>query len=58
MSIDELIDLLQARLTYTWAQRVAASQRGDIATIQKLDADLASTQGTLAQLQALVAQGQ
>ena len=55
MSIDELITLLQSRLTYTQAQRVAASQRGDIAMVQRLDADLASTQGTLSQLQTLLA---
>ena len=53
MSIDELITLLQARLSYTQAQRAVAAQRGDIAMVQQLDTDLTSTQATLALLQSL-----
>jgi hypothetical protein len=55
MSIKELIDLLQARLTYTQGQRAVAAQRGDVAMVQQLDADITSTQATLTTLQLLFA---
>lgn len=50
MNIQDLITLLQNRIAFTQAQRAAAVQRGDIALVQSLDSDIASTQGTLDQL--------
>jgi hypothetical protein len=52
MSIQDLIVLLQNRITFNQGQRTA--QRGDVSLVQSLDADLASTQATLDQLQSLV----
>ena len=54
MSINDLIILLENRLAFSHAQRVAAAQRGDVALVQQLDADMASTQATLDQLRTLV----
>jgi hypothetical protein len=54
MSIQDLIVLLQNRITFNQGQRTAAVQRGDVSLVQSLDADLASTQATLDQLQSLV----
>lgn len=53
MSINDLISMLENRLAYTRAQRTAAEQRGDIAQVAALDADIASTQATLDQLRTL-----
>jgi|GEM_PF-6138657 len=55
MSIQDLITLLENRLSFSHGQRVAAAQRGDIALVQQFDSDIASTQSTLDQLRALVA---
>lgn len=54
MSIQDLIALLQARLSFNQGQRTAAVQRGDIAQVQSLDADIAATQSSLDQLRTLV----
>ena len=54
MSIQDLIELLQNRLTFNAANRAAAAQRGDIALVQQYDADTASTQATLDQLRSLL----
>ena len=53
MSIQDLIALLENRITFNQTQRNAASQRGDVALVQQLDADIASTQATLDQLRTL-----
>ena len=50
MSIQDLITLLQNRIAFNQGQRTAAAQRGDVALVQQLDADTASTQATLDQL--------
>ena len=54
MNIYDLISMLENRLVYTRSQRIAAEQRGDIAQVSALDADLASTQATLDQLRTLL----
>lgn len=54
MSLNDLIILLENRLAFSHAQRIAAAQRGDVALVQQLDADMASTQATLDQLRTLV----
>lgn len=54
MSVQDLITLLENRLTFSQAQRNAAVQRGDVSLVQQLDADIASTQATLDQLRTLV----
>lgn len=54
MSVHDLISLLQNRITFNQGQRIAANQRGDVALVQQLDADIASTQATLDQLQTLL----
>jgi hypothetical protein len=53
MSLDDLITLLQNRLSFNAQQRAAAAQRGDIAQVSALDADSATTQSTLDALQAV-----
>lgn len=53
MSIQDLIKLLQNRLAFNEQQRAGAAQRGDIATVQSIDADTLSTQATLDALVAL-----
>ena len=54
MSIQELITLLHNRLTFNAEQRAAAFARGDATLVATIDADIASTQVTLSQLQSLV----
>lgn len=54
MSIQELIALLQNRLTFNVTQRAAAYARGDAALVASIDMDSASTQATLDQLLGLV----
>lgn len=50
MSIDEIILILQRRLAFNTSQRELAVMRGDLVTIDALDADTASTQVTIAVL--------
>lgn len=54
MSIQDLIALLQNRLTFNAGQRAAAFARGDAALVASIDADTVSTQATLDQLQSLL----
>lgn len=54
MSIQDLIAILQNRLTFNQGQRTAAVQRGDVAAVASLDADINSTQATLDQLLSLL----
>jgi hypothetical protein len=54
MSIQELITLLQNRLTFNSIQRAAALSRGDAAMVENLDKDTTNTQATLDQLLTLV----
>ena len=52
MSIDDLIVILENRLAFNAQQRAAAVQRGDLPQVQAIDADSATTQGTLDALRA------
>lgn len=52
MTIAELILILKSRLAFNASQREMAVMRGDLVTIATLDADTASTQATLAVLEA------
>lgn len=54
MSIADLIIMLRNRIVFNAQQRAAAVQRGDVQYVASLDADTASTQTTLAALEALV----
>lgn len=54
MSIQDLITMLRNRLAFNATQRSAAVARGDVQHVSTLDADTASTQVTLAALEALV----
>lgn len=54
MSIQDLIALLENRISFNQGQRAAAVQRGDIARVQELDVDINSTHSTLDQLRSLV----
>lgn len=53
MTIQDLIKLMQNRLTFLEQQRGGAVQRGDVALVQHIDADTMSTQATLDALVAL-----
>lgn len=55
MSIQDLIQLLQNRLTFTAAERERAVARGDISYIEALDRDTAQTSQSLVALQAAAA---
>jgi hypothetical protein len=48
MTIDELIALLNNRLTFNAGQRAAAALRGDLAAVTLFDEDTATTTATLA----------
>jgi hypothetical protein len=52
VTIQEIIDLLRARLNYLASQRVLASSTGDIAQIMSLDEESAQTADTLARIEA------
>lgn len=54
MTLQELIAMLENRLRFNQSQRTSAAQRGDIALVASLDADMAETQNTLLQLRELV----
>lgn len=54
MSLADLISLLNNRLSHAANQRASAFQRGDVVAVAALDADMASTQATLDQLQSLL----
>lgn len=50
MKVSDLITLLERRLVYLGTLRSSAAALGDIAQIERLDADMAETQETLNQL--------
>lgn len=53
MTLDELIRLMEARLSALNGARASAAAVGDLAQITRLDADVAQTQQTLDQLRTL-----
>lgn len=52
MTLQQLIEMLENRLRWNAEQRAAAEARGDVSTVESLDKDSASTQGTLTVLRA------
>jgi len=54
MTIQELIGLLENKLSYTQAQHISAIQRGDIELVEKLNQEIVNTQSTLDQLRTLL----
>jgi hypothetical protein len=54
MTLEQLIDLLQRRTVWLQAERARAVDRGDVESVLALDADLTTTQATLATLTAAV----
>lgn len=55
MNLEDIIKLLENRLTYHGQQRDAAFNRGDLKSVQSYEEDIASTQNTLAQIRGLLA---
>lgn len=55
MTPQQLIVLLENRISHYTQQRISAEQRGDITLVQLLDADIMTTQSTINQLRSLVA---
>ena len=53
MSINELIRILENRLSHNAQLRQAAVMRGDVGAIAELDRDITSTQATLEALRTL-----
>lgn len=54
MSIEELISMLENRQAFNDRSRVAAVQRGDVAQVAIIDADISSTQNTIDRLRTLL----
>ena len=54
MSFDDLIRLMEARLSALNSARGSAAAVGDLAQVTKLDADIVTTQTTLDQLRSLL----
>ena len=54
MNLEDIIKLLENRLTYHSQQRDAAFNRGDLKSMQLYDEDIASTQQTLDQIRGLM----
>lgn len=54
MTLQELITLLENKLSFTQAQKTAAEQRGDIEMVEKTSADIICTETTLNQLRGLL----
>jgi hypothetical protein len=52
VSLEDLIKLLENRLSFNEQQRQAAWQRGDVAVVGALDADTATTRDSLTVLRA------
>lgn len=50
MTINDLINMCKARLVYLSQLRSSAESLGDIKQVERIDADIASTQETLNQL--------
>lgn len=53
MTIPDLIQMAQARVSYLSQQRATAVATGDAAAVARLDAELSETEATLATLRAL-----
>lgn len=53
MKISDLITILERRLVYLGTLRSSAVALGDLAQIERIDADAAETQQTLNQLKAV-----
>jgi hypothetical protein len=54
MSVEDLIRLMEARLAGLNGARASAAAVGDLAEVNRLDADVAQTQSTLDQLRTLI----
>lgn len=52
MSLSDLIALLEKRLVYLGSLRSSAAALGDVAQIERIDADSAETQQTLNRIRA------
>jgi hypothetical protein len=53
MTVIEIIDMLRRHVANLQATRTQASQIGDVARVAALDADIAETTTTLAQIESL-----
>lgn len=54
MTIEQLIALLENKVSFTDAQCTAAEQRGDIAMVEQLSTEKVNTEATLDQLRSLL----
>lgn len=54
MTILELIQMCERRITHLQSVRASASAVGDVTQVDRLDADINETQNTLAQLRSLL----
>jgi hypothetical protein len=54
MTLDELIRLVEARLSAMNVARATAAAVGDVAQVMRIDAEVAETQATLDRLKTLV----
>jgi hypothetical protein len=54
MKLEFLIDMCKKRLNHLTVQRASASEIGDISQIERIDAEITSTQTTLNQLTSLI----
>ncbi len=53
MNLDDLMNLAKARVLHLEQLRQVASQQGDVASIARLEAEIAETESTIAKLQTL-----
>ncbi len=54
MSLDDLLNLANARMRYLEQMRTSAAQQGDVNTIYHFEGEIAETQDTINKLQTLV----
>lgn len=54
MTLEFLIDMCEKRLNHLTVQRASASEIGDISQIERIDAEITTTQTTLNQLNSLL----
>lgn len=54
MTLKFLIDMCEKRLNHLTVQRASASEIGDISQIERIDAEITTTQITLNQLNSLI----
>ena len=54
MTLEFLIDMCEKRLNHLTVQRASASEIGDISQIERIDAEITTTQTTLNQLNSLI----